>query len=409
MKKLLFIVLLVLLIGCTIKEGPKPDETDQVLEPVKPEPVKPEPVEPGPVKPEPEIPEIESDPIEDLLLSMSLNEKIGQLFIIRPEGLNFDLSVKELENHNRTGISTLPQELSINLEHYPVGGYILFQKNIVDPIQLRKFQDDLAAHLSIQPFFAIDEEGGRVSRLASNAQFETVSFADMLYIDDAYTVGESIGQYLKDYGFNLNFAPVADVNSNPLNPVIGSRSFSDDPFIVAEKVKQIINGFHSQNMITTLKHFPGHGDTSEDTHFTSARSDKSLDQLKELEFIPFETGIKAGSDLVMLAHILTPLDDVPSSLSDIIVNILRTDLGFDGLIITDSLSMNAITEYYSASESALAAFETGVDILLMPSNYQEAFDAIKEAITNKTIDEEELNKRVYKILELKSKYGIISH
>ena len=110
MKKLLFIVLLVLLIGCTIKEGPKPDETDQVLEPVKLEPV-----EPGPVKPEPEIPEIESDPIEDLLLSMSLNEKIGQLFIIRPEGLNFDLSVKELENHNRTGISTLPQELSINL------------------------------------------------------------------------------------------------------------------------------------------------------------------------------------------------------------------------------------------------------------------------------------------------------
>lgn len=223
-------------------------------------------------------------------------------------------------------------------------------------------------------------------------------------------MGQIIGGYLKTYGLNLDFAPVADVNTNPANTVIGNRAFSSDPAVAAQMVASAVQGFHDAGILCTLKHFPGHGDTAEDSHYGTASSTKTWAEMRETELKPFAAGIAAGADVVMTAHITTPnatQDGLPASLSyTMLTERLRGELGFTGVICTDSLSMQAIRDHYSAAEAAVTALNAGADLLLMPPDLPEAFDGVLEAVQNGTISEERLNESVRRILMLKQKAGL---
>lgn len=345
--------------------------------------------------------------VKRMVQSMTLQEKVGQLFVIRPEALDSSTNASK---------TSLTEKAEAALEKYPVGGVILFKQNIVDPDQLETFLGDLQTASEVPMLVAVDEEGGTVCRVASNASFGLEKYPNVSVVaesgdpEDVRTMSRDIGSYLKRYGFNLDFAPVADVNSNPKNPVIGKRAFSSDPNVTAEMVTAAVEGFHEAGMLCTLKHFPGHGDTATDSHYGLATTSKTWEEMKEMEMLPFEAGIAAGTDVIMTAHITTPNvtgNDLPASLSyEILTEKLRGELGYDGVICTDALEMQAITKYYGNGEAAVMALSAGADILLIPANLQEAFDAVMEAVQNGTISEKRLDESVTRILTLKQKAGL---
>lgn len=364
-------------------------------------------------KPEPLLEEIyetkpEKSKAEILLEGMTLREKVGQLFIVRPEALDFSLDGKS--GFDLKGIN--PQ-VETNLKDYPVGGFTMFADNIESPEQISNFIKDLQAVSKIPIFISIDEEGGSVSRLANHPNFGVKRYRSATSVgasgkyDDAYEMGGSIGEYLHKYGFNLDFAPVADVNTNPKNPVIGNRAFSSDTEVVTLMAGAFADGLRDKGIIPTFKHFPGHGDTREDSHNELAVSYKTEDELMECEFIPFKSSRE--NDLIMVGHIALPNvtgDNTPATMSkEIITDILKTSLHFKGLVITDALEMKAITSLYSPSESAVMALEAGSDLLLMPSDLRQAFDGIITAVEAGSFSEEELDKKVLGILSLKERNG----
>lgn len=242
---------------------------------------------------------------------------------------------------------------------------------------------------------SVDEEGGAVSRLANHAAFDLSAYESAAAVGAtgdaaaAKSMGSTIGAYLKEYGFNMDFAPDADVNTNPDNPVIGKRAFSSDAAIAAQMAGAMAEGLRQQGIIPVFKHFPGHGDTAEDSHTGIAVSIRTAEKMRSCEWQPFEA---AGSgDCIMVGHIAVPDingDLTPATMSDEIVEgVLRNELGFQGLVITDSLSMGAITGQYSPGEAALGALQAGCDILLMPCGLQEAFDAVVHAVENGSLSE----------------------
>lgn len=350
------------------------------------------------------------DPVEEkvdeLISTLSLEEKIYQLFIVTQEQLTGTSCV------TKSGATT---EEAIHA--YPVGGIIYFEENIVEPEQCKKMIQDIQSYSSISLFIAVDEEGGRVARLGKNTLMETTVFPSMSEIGEsgdterAYEVGRTIGKDIARYGFNVDFAPVADVNSNPDNPVIGDRSFNSEPEIVAQMVSAAVDGFKDSGILCTLKHFPGHGDTKTDSHHGYAEVDKSIDDLKKVELIPFEAGIKAGADFVMVGHLSVPKvtgNELPATLSKDMIDILKDDLSFEGLVVSDSMAMGAITEHYSSSTAAVLALEAGIDVILMPTDLNEAVLGITEAVDNGRISEERINESVKKILKAKVNAKIIS-
>ncbi|MCD7847044.1 MAG: glycoside hydrolase family 3 protein [Oscillospiraceae bacterium] len=342
----------------------------------------------------------------EILSGMSLREQVYQLFIVRPEQIT-----GSSEKITETG-----SDFEEGLETYPVGGIAMFAENIIDREQTVEMISDMQSYSSLGLFITVDEEGGTVARIGNNSEMGTTKFPSMKTIgntsdtDEAYNVGYTIGTEIMELGFNLDFAPVADVDSNPGNTVIGNRAFSTDADIAAEMVAAAVEGFNDSGILCTLKHFPGHGDTGTDSHLGYTELDKSLDELWETEFIPFSSGIEAGADLVMVGHISVPQvtgDDTPASLSATMINILRNDLGFSGLIITDSMQMEAITDRYTSAEAAVMAIEAGVDIILMPENLEEAANGIIEAVENGEISEERIAESVLRILEVKIEAGIL--
>lgn len=426
MKRLIIVIILSLLLAaCQSQTGPPASDVPGETTP-PPATIEPEETDEAPVSDETPVtdeapetaepPEVDdSDPVDQWLARLSLKELIGQLFIIRPDGLDLNLSRDQLEDISAAGVTQLSPQLTQSLADYPVGGFVLFGKNLISPEQLAELQAELREASPVAPFMAIDEEGGLVSRLANQAGFDVPRFPDMRDIgaagepEQAYQVGLTIGNYLRSYGFNLDFAPVADVDSNPANPVIGARAFSSDPALVSSMVVAAQSGFQDAGLIACLKHFPGHGDTASDPHYATASTAKTWVEMAQLELIPFQAGIGAGADMIMLGHILTPgvSDDAwPASLSPEIHRRLRQDLAFDGVVITDSLSMQAITDQYSPGEAALQAYLAGNDVLLMPAQLEEAFRAIEQAVAEGVIDQAELSRRVGRILRLKLKYGI---
>ena len=340
---------------------------------------------------------------EKMLLEMTLEEKIAQLFIVEPSAL--------LKNSTNTAVGKSDAE---RLANSTVGGFILFANNIQNPAQITAYTNALK-NCKTAPFIAIDEEGGRVARIANNSNFKVTKYSSMLSLggdtQKAYSVGATIGAYLKEYGFSLNFAPVADVFTNPANTVIGNRAFSTDPEVAAEMVAACIGGLYSKGVIPCAKHFPGHGDTAEDSHFGLATTNKSWQELMECEMLPFISAIESGVDMIMIGHIAAPAvtgDNTPATLSRILITEkLREELGFEGVVVTDSMEMQAITKQYSSATAAVMAIKAGVDIILMPDNFSDALNGLKAAVESGEITEERINESVLRILELKEKYGLI--
>lgn len=349
------------------------------------------------------------DVVSDLMADMTLREKVGQLFIVRPDALDFTQTQEHIDDVAAVGITELTDDIRSSLEGYPVGGVALFGKNIDTPEQLKQFNADWKTVGKIPLFITVDEEGGRVARLANSEGFELPKYESASAVEDAGQMGHTIGAYLKEYGFNVDFAPVADVNSNPDNPVIGTRAFSDDAGEVRDKAASMAAGLESEGILPVYKHFPGHGDTAEDSHAQLAVTHKSTDQLREVEWVPYQN---QKLDAVMVAHVAAPEVGVdgPASLSHTAVtDWLRGELGHEGLIITDSLSMGAIMSAYTPGEAALQALNAGVDILLMPGDLREAFDAVVDAVKSGNISEDRIDESVKRILTAKQKLGLFDN
>lgn len=351
-----------------------------------------------------------------LLSKMSIEEKIGQLFIVRPDALDSSLSTTQINDDHKYGVQSLNERMINTLKEYPVGGIVMFSKNITTPDNLKEYTSSLQENSQIPLFMGIDEEGGLVARIANSKNFNVTKYKNMATIGNtkdpskAKEVGVTIGTYLKEYGFNLDFAPDADINTNPKNPIIGTRAFGSDPHLVGSMVAATIQGFHDVSIMTSIKHFPGHGDTKTDTHAGYAATSKTWQQMKECELIPFIKGIEEGTDMVMVSHITTVNvtdDNLPASLSSqIITDKLRKEMNYQGIVITDSLSMGAITKQYDAKVASLKSFLAGADILLMPEDYKQAYDSIVEAVMSGKVTEARIDESVLKILNLKEKYNI---
>jgi beta-N-acetylhexosaminidase len=337
---------------------------------------------------------------------MTLREKVGQLFIVRPESLEPAIryaSDAELPQYRLQAVS---DGMRARAERYPAGGVLLYGHNIADPAQLEHFGAALRA-LPGAPLLCIDEEGGRVSRIAGNAAFDVPRFESAAAIaadgdpQAAYDAARAIGDYLKRYGLDIDFAPVADVNTNPDNIIIGARAFSDDPAAAAAMVAAYVRGLADAGIVSCLKHFPGHGDTLADTHLGYAFTDKTWEQMLDCEMISFRAGIAAGAPLVMAAHIAAPAvtgcQDPSTLCPAILTGKLRGELGFEGVIITDALEMGAVTRRFGSGEAAVRALEAGADWLLCPLDYCAAFDAVAEAVGTGRITEARIEESLRRI------------
>lgn len=345
--------------------------------------------------------------ITDMVNSMTLEEKVGQVFIFHIR--------KDINNR---GILEVNKETIDLINSYKPGGIILFSENIKSNDQVESLIRDLQLYSKTPLFIGVDEEGGIVSRLGKAKEVDVTHLPSALSIGNkkditlAYNSGLILGRELTALGFNMDMAPIADVNTNPKNPVIGNRTYSADPHIAGDMVTQVIKGFHKYNLISVIKHFPGHGDTSTDTHLGSVVSPHKKERLQQIEFIPFIKGIEAGADGIMTAHIIMPgisTSPLPATLNyDIITGIIRDELGFNGLIITDAMDMGAITQSFTSEKAAIQSFKAGVDIILMPLDQKGAYNALLESIKSGEINEKRLDQSVYRVLYTKFKRNILS-
>ena len=338
---------------------------------------------------------------EEILAEMTLEEKVYQMFIVTPEAL--------------TGYDVVNASTQITkgwLEKYPVGGLIYFADNIMTPDQTKDMLKNTmksAVELQEMPIFlCVDEEGGRVVRVAGNSKMGVTNVGPMGEVKDeagAKAAGATIGAYLKDLGFTVDMAPVADVITNDKNTVIGDRSFGSDASIVDQYADAYSDGLHSKGILSTYKHFPGHGATEGDTHEGYAYTNKTYEELKEAELVPFASAKRNKIDMVMVAHIAVPNitgDNTPCTLSyKMVTEILRNDLNYNGLIITDAMNMGAITENYTSKEATVKAIQAGVDIVLMTEDFKEAVKAVMDAVDKGDITEERINESVLRIIEKK--------
>ena len=341
----------------------------------------------------------------DVLETMSLEEKIGQLFIVCTDSLDFSAETE------------MTEEMKKNLQLYQPGGIIFFSFNIDEPEQTKTFIRDMQDSVKIPMFMGVDEEGGLVARIANNEKMGTTSFPTMKEVGEtgslemALEMGRTIGKEISELGFNLDFAPVADVMSNEANTEIGERSFGSDPKLVADMVDEVVKGLQENDVCATLKHFPGQGSSGDDTHRGYVGMDVTIDDLRESDFLPFKRGIRTGADFVMVSHVSVDEvtgNDVPSSLSPVVVSdILRDELQFENVIVTDAMNMKSITKFYDSDEAARLAFKAGNDMILMPDDFMLALEGITEAVNEGNISEEELDEAVMRILKVKILRGII--
>lgn len=347
--------------------------------------------------------------IEAQIDSMTLKQKVCQMFIVRPESLTQgEIKPARLGKEDK-GVTLLDSSMLSFHNQYPVGGFCLFSHNIETPEQTVALNAQLHS-LAGSPLICVDEEGGRVARIARNPRFGLKIYSSAASVasggaDSVHVAGKYIGTYVREYGFDVDFAPVADVNTNPNNPIIGSRAYDRNPDVCSEMAVSFLNGLESAGVIGCLKHFPGHGDVKGDTHTGFVASGKTWDEISSCEMKTFRAGIGAGARMVMVAHIAVPNvtgSNVPSTMSrTIVTEKLREELGFNGVIITDAMEMGAIIHNYGTAEATVAAVKAGVDIILMPLNLQVAVDAVIDAVQKGEITVERIDSSVRRILELK--------
>lgn len=342
--------------------------------------------------------------IQDTIGKMTLEQKVGQMFMVGFH--NEDRPAQEMNRQIRTLIR----------DHH-VGGVILFDRNIGSPRQTAELNNSMQ-HLALSSspgiplFISIDQEGGKVARIREGVtQFPGgMTLGASGNPDLARRSGRVVGDELRGMGINMNLAPVLDVNNNPKNPVIGIRSFSGDPHQVVDMASAQIQGYHDGGVLTVVKHFPGHGDTSTDSHIDLPTVTHSMDRLNRVELVPFKEVLNR-TDAVMSAHITFPaLDDtpgLPGTLSHkVLTGLLRERLGYDGVIITDDLEMGAIVDNFSAEEAAVRAVKAGADILLIShdlTRQQASIRGIRDAVKRGEISEARIDRSLRRILHLKGK------
>ena len=390
------------------EDGQKPSPSDSAVptgasESPPPSASPPAATEAGTMMPETASPETDPSILraEELLSGMTTWEKVCQLFIVEPESI--------------TGVSptTAASELTkAGLARYPVGGIVCFSQNLVSAEQTVSMIERIQSFSRIGLFIAVDEEGGAVSRLMKKLGTTYVS-SMFTYKDDgpetAYHNAAVIAGDMLSLGFNTDFAPVADVWSDKSNTVIGKRAYSDDFEEAAVLVAAAVKGYKDAGVICTLKHFPGHGGTAQDSHKESAYVDKTAEELMAQELLPFISGIDAGADMVMVGHLTVPaLDDVPATLSyPVVTGLLRETLGYGGVVITDGLRMSALAGQGTSAEIAVKVIQAGGDILLSPQNLPEAVRGIMDALETGELTIDRINESVTRILLLKHGHGII--
>lgn len=345
--------------------------------------------------------------VEKIVNNMTLEEKVGQIFMVAPEAVDKD--------GGSTTVFT--ENIEKEVEKYNLGGYILFAPNIVDTTQTQELINGFKKCSKIQPFIGVDEEGGRVARIGKNSAMGVEKIEPMAQIgksqnyERANEVGTTIGKYIKNLGFNLDFAPDTDVLTDPNNTEIGDRSFGNDPDVVGKMATEVVKGLQSENVSAVLKHFPGHGGSIGNSHQGFSLSNRTEEELKSCEIVPFKTAIENGADCVMVAHMSLPNvtgDNTPATLSKkVVTDMLKTELNFKGVVFSDSMSMGAITENYGTGDACVKAIEAGIDMVLMPNNLDEAYNAVLQAVKNGKISQERLDDAVSRIIKAKIKRGII--
>ncbi len=352
----------------------------------------------------------ESNPLLDnevqtILDNMTLEDKIAQLFILYPETL--------VSGVNRvTAAGEMTREA---FDRRPVGGLIYMRQNLESREQvqtmLSDFQEISLSRTGLPAFLCVDEEGGKVTSVGGTEALAILRGEDMADIgarnrpEEAYQKGEFIGGYLSELGFNVDFAPVADVLSNPENTVVKKRSFGSDPKLVTAMTAAFAEGLQSKGILGSYKHFPGHGATAGDTHKGYSYTDKTLEELMACELLPFMDGISRNIPMIMVGHISLPKvigDDTPASLSSyIMTDLLREELGYKGIIITDALAMKAVINEYSSDEAAVRALEAGADILLLPEDFELAYQGVLKAVNEGRLSGERIDQSLQRIIRQK--------
>jgi len=326
---------------------------------------------------------------------MTLKEKLGQLVMAGFEGTRSSKALTRLVATTR------------------VGGVILFRRNVESPAQVLSLTRSLQRMAPRAPLFiAVDQEGGRVSRLPPPfTQFPASAvLGRRKSVSLTYAVGEAMGRELAAVGINMNMAPVLDVNTNAANPIIGDRAYGDSPMVVEEHGLALMVGLQDCRVIACGKHFPGHGATSQDSHLDLPEVAVSLHELERTHLRPFEHAIANRLAAVMTAHVRYPeMDSMePATLSKkILTNLLRRAMGFDGLVITDALEMKAISDRYDAASAAVKAVQAGVDVLLYcenPDAPAEAIDALLAAVRRRQLSEARVDQSLNRVLRLKERF-----
>ncbi|WP_294753572.1 beta-N-acetylhexosaminidase [uncultured Flavonifractor sp.] len=384
MKRILSGILLLCVLGLTGcgSQTPAPTPTPAATPSATPTPT-PEPT-PTP------------DPVAEALAAMTTQEKVGQLLVAGIGGTEA----------GEDGLQAV--------QDYQVGGVILFGRNVESAQQLADLTNELKTLNGDNTplFLCVDQEGGRVDRMPPEVDDLPSAYDYIAAGGDPLERGKVLAAQCAAFGFNLDFSTCLDIWSNPDNTVIGDRAYGSDPHTVTSAGLAVNQGLEQGGVIPVVKHFPGHGDTSTDSHVDLPVVGKTAEELEEFELIPFQAAIDQGTPCVMVAHILmTQIDpDLPASLSPKVVDgLLRQEMGFDGVVCTDDLTMGAISNTYGMGEAAVMAVEAGCDLLLVcheADNLTAARDALLSAVDAGRISMERLDESVYRILSLKQEYGL---
>lgn len=394
---------LILLAGCVASaanEDSEPaTEFDNVEDPHQPQP--PSTV-PAPAAPKPAL--TLDERAAEKAAALTLEQKVAQLFVVTPE------AITEVGTATQAGEATKEA-----LAAYPVGGLVYFKKNLLSADQTREMiansqtyaQDACGLPLLV----GVDEEGGTVSRIGGNPGFAIPNVGNMADVGatndpmQAQAVAQTIGGYLCDLGFNLNFAPDSDICGNPATDVMALRSFGTDPALVSDMVSAQVKGFANAGVLCCAKHFPGIGGMTGDSHEGAIVTQNTLDELRIGELAPFEAAIEADVPMVMVGHLTAPNafgNDVPASLNPAAVtDLLRGELGFQGLVITDSLSMGAVGDFCTPDQAGVMALLAGADLVLMPEDFASAYRGVLDAVCAGTLSEDRIDQSVMRIVKAK--------
>lgn len=348
-----------------------------------------------------EVPEV--DPLEDALKAqiaeMTIEDKVAGLFFVTPESI--------------TGVGTAVQAgngTKEALEEFPVGGIIYFKKNIQSEEQIKEMIANTQSYSENRLFFGVNEEGGSVSSVSSKLDVADVETAETLgqnqTTDATYETGKTIGAYLSELGFNVNFAPVADVETDAENDLLGDRSYGSDAGLVASHVSAMVKGLEETGVSACVKGFPGIGSANKDPEDGLAITERTLEEMQSTEFLGFQAAIAENADFIMVSNVTAPQlvggEYIPSCMSKDIVNgILREQLGYEGIIITSPLNEVAITDYYTSSEATIMAIEAGADMILMPDSFEEAYYGLLAEVLEGNISEERIDESLLRIYKVK--------